>query len=86
VVVTEQCGIAPLVKDVAGLVVAHDETSVANALERLIRDPQLHAKFVAGCTELTPSLTWQEPVTQMETLYGTLTTPAVSGASSRSME
>ena len=86
VVVTEQCGIAPLVKDVAGLVVAHDETSVANALERLPRDSQLHAKFVAGCAELTLRLSWQEPVTQMESLYATLTTSAVSGASSRSME
>jgi len=86
VVVTEQCGIALLVKDVAGLVVAHDETSVANALERLLRDPQLHAKFVSGCAELTSRLSWQEPVTQMESLYATLTTPAVSGASSRSLE
>jgi glycosyltransferase involved in cell wall biosynthesis len=86
VVVTEQCGIAPLVKDVAGLVVAHDETSVANALERLLRDPQLHAKFVAGCAELTSRLSWQQPVTQMESLYATLTTSAVSGASSRSLE
>jgi glycosyltransferase involved in cell wall biosynthesis len=86
VVVTEQCGIAPLVKDVAGLVVAHDETSVANALERLLRDSQLHAKFVSGCTELASRLSWEEPVSQMETLYATLTTPAVSGALSRSTE
>jgi glycosyltransferase involved in cell wall biosynthesis len=86
VVVTEQCGIAALVKDVAGLVVAHDATSVANALERLLRDPQLHAKFVSGCAELTSRLSWEEPVTQMESLYASLTTPAVSGSLSRSME
>ena len=86
VVVTEQCGIAPLIKDVAGLVVAHDETSVANALERLLGDPQLHAKFVSGCAQFTSRLSWEEPVSQMEALYATLTTPAVSGISSRSME
>jgi len=86
VVVTEQCGIAPLVKDVAGLVVAHDETSVANALERLLSDPQLHAKFVSGCVELTSRLSWEEPVSQMETLYATLTTPAVPDVISSSME
>ena len=80
VVVTEQCGIAPLVKDVAGLVVEHDATAVANALERLLGDPQLHAKFVSGCAELTSRLSWEEPVSQMETLYATLTTPAVPGA------
>jgi glycosyltransferase involved in cell wall biosynthesis len=86
VVVTEQCGIATLVNDIAGLVVAHDETSVANALVRLLRDPQLHAKFVSGCAELTSRLSWEEPVSQMETLYATLTTPGVSGVLSRSME
>jgi len=86
VVVTEQCGIAPLVKDVAGLVVAHDATSVASALEGLLRDPQLHAKFVSGCAELTSRLSWEEPVSQMEVLYTTLTTPPVSGVLSRSME
>src|SRR6202521_4038536 len=86
VVVTEQCGIAPLVKDAAGLVVEHNKTSVANALERLLRDPQLHAKFVSGCAELTSRLSWQEPVSQMESLYAKLTTPAVSSSLSRSME
>jgi glycosyltransferase involved in cell wall biosynthesis len=86
VVVTEQCGIAPLVKDVAGLVVAHDTTSVSNALERLLGDPKLYAKFVSGCAELTSCLSWQEPVMQMETLYATLTTPAASGVLSQSME
>src|ERR1700736_6312718 len=80
VVVTKQCGIAPLVKDIAGLVVAHNATSVANALERLLGDPQLHAKFVSGCAELTSRLSWEEPVSQMETLYATLTTPGVPGA------
>jgi glycosyltransferase involved in cell wall biosynthesis len=86
VVVTEQCGIAPLVKDVAGLVVAHNATAVANALERLLGDPQLLANFVSGCAELTSRLSWEEPISQMETLYATLTTPAVSGVISRSME
>jgi glycosyltransferase involved in cell wall biosynthesis len=86
IVVTEQCGIAPLVKDVAGLVVAHNETAVANALQRLLGDPQLHANFVSGCAELTSRLSWEEPISQMETLYATLTTSAVSGVISRSME
>jgi glycosyltransferase involved in cell wall biosynthesis len=86
VVVTEQCGIAPLVKDAAGLVVEHNATAVANALERLLGDPQLHANFVSGCAELTSRLSWEEPVSQMETLYATLTTQAVSGALSRSVE
>jgi glycosyltransferase involved in cell wall biosynthesis len=85
VVITEQCGIAPLIKDVAGLVVAHDPASVADALDRLLRDPQLHAKLAAGCATFTSRLSWEEPVTQMESLYVSLTT-AVSGSLSRSVE
>src|ERR1700686_4171190 len=62
VVVTEQCGIAPLVKDAAGLVVEHNATAVGNALERLIGDPQPGANFVSGRAELTSRPSWEEPV------------------------
>jgi glycosyltransferase involved in cell wall biosynthesis len=86
VVVTEQCGIAPLLKDVAGLVVAHDAASLSNALERLLNDSPLHAQFVAGCSDLTSRLSWEEPVTDMEALYARLTAPSNSGFSSRSVD
>jgi glycosyltransferase involved in cell wall biosynthesis len=86
VVVTEQCGIAPLLKDVAGLVVAHDATSVANALERLLRDAHFHARLVAGCAEVTSRLGWEEPVAEMESLYSRLITQAGPDASPRFAE
>ena len=89
VVVTEQCGIAPLLKDVAGLVVAHDATSVSDALARLLNDSRLHAQFVAGCSDLTSRLGWKEPVTGMEVLYARLMAPSAASnprVSSRSVE
>jgi glycosyltransferase involved in cell wall biosynthesis len=85
-VVTEQCGIASLLKDVAGLVVAHDAASIANALARLLGDTQLHARLVAGCAELTSRLGWEEPVTEMENLYTRLIALSSPSDSPRSAE
>lgn len=86
VVVTEQCGIAPLLKDVAGLVVAHNSTSLAHALELLLADERLRARLIAGCAEVTASLGWDQPVSEMESLYSRLMAPPHSGIELRSME
>jgi glycosyltransferase involved in cell wall biosynthesis len=86
VVVTEQCGIAPLLKDVAGLVVPHDASSIANALQRLLQDAELRARLVAGCAQVTARLGWEQPVTQMESLYADLSSPASPGVLARSRE
>ncbi|MDP9337583.1 MAG: glycosyltransferase [Acidobacteriota bacterium] len=86
VVVTEQCGIAPLLKDIAGLVVAHDAASLTDALQRLLADSRLHAQFAAACAELTARLGWEQPVNEMESLYSRLITAPHSGAEPRSVE
>jgi glycosyltransferase involved in cell wall biosynthesis len=78
VVVTEQCGIAPHLKDIAGLVVAHDSASLSNALAQLLSDSQLHARLVAGCAKVTSRLGWEEPVADMESLYARLLSPALN--------
>ncbi|MGB9467391.1 MAG: glycosyltransferase [Candidatus Acidiferrum sp.] len=72
VVVTEQCGIAPLLKDVAGLVVPHDTAALAGAIKTLISEPKLHARLAEGCRTVTARLGWEEPVREMETLYNKL--------------
>lgn len=72
VVVTERCGIAPLLADVAGLVVPHDAGALARAIRAVIGDPELHARLAAGCSIVTERLGWQEPIREMETLYNTL--------------
>ncbi len=73
VIITAQCGIAPLLKDIAGLEVEHDASSLAKALVRLLGDAVLHARFTAGCAEVVSRLDWEEPVAEMEAVYGGLT-------------
>ena len=77
VVVTQQCGIAPLLADVAGLVVAHDATAVSQGIARVLGDRELRARLTAGCSVVASQLGWEEPVGQMEELYIKLSTPEI---------
>lgn len=86
VIVTEQCGIAPLLADVAGLVVPHDARALARAMEAVIRDPKLHARLAAGCREATARLGWEEPVREMEALYNKLAIKTAAGAKFEALE
>jgi glycosyltransferase involved in cell wall biosynthesis len=72
VIVTEQCGIAPLLADEAGLVVRHDTAALSRALERILSETELRARLSAGCAAVTSRLGWDEPVRDMEALYATL--------------
>jgi glycosyltransferase involved in cell wall biosynthesis len=72
VVVTEQCGIAPLVAGEAGLVVPHDSGAVSDALAHVLGAEEMHARFAAGCAKAASRLGWSEPVSEMETLYARL--------------
>lgn len=69
VVVTDKCGVAPLLADVAGLVVKHDAAAIARALERMLWELGLHEKLSAGCRRVAAQLDWDEPAREMETLY-----------------
>jgi glycosyltransferase involved in cell wall biosynthesis len=72
VVVTDQCGIAPLLAGVAGLVVLHDEQALAQAITRVLWEPGLHAKLAAGCQKVAAQLDWDAPAAEMENLYSQL--------------
>jgi glycosyltransferase involved in cell wall biosynthesis len=72
VIVTEQCGIAPLLKDVAGLVVRHEEGELRGALARLLNDGQLYGELQRGCATALAQLGWDEPVQEMEMIYSRL--------------
>jgi glycosyltransferase involved in cell wall biosynthesis len=69
VVVTDKCGIAPLLADVAGLVVKHDAGAIAKAIARVLFEPGLHERLSAGCKRVAAKLDWDEPAEQMENLY-----------------
>ena len=72
VVVTDCCGIAPLVNGRAGLVVALDKESLYQGLARLLDDDALRERLQDGCSKLTRELSWDEPVDMMERLYSQL--------------
>jgi len=72
VVVTEGCGIASLLVNIAGLVVKHEAAAIARAIERILVDSGLHASLASGCRELVSRLGWEEPAIAMESLYGQL--------------
>jgi glycosyltransferase involved in cell wall biosynthesis len=68
-IVTEQCGIAPLLADEAGLVVRHDTGALSQALQRILGEAETHGRLAAGCAKVTSRLGWDEPVREMEELY-----------------
>jgi glycosyltransferase involved in cell wall biosynthesis len=72
VIVTEQCGIAPLLAGEAGLVVRHDSAALSEALARVLGAAEVRARLAAGCAKVTSRLGWDEPVREMETLYARL--------------
>jgi glycosyltransferase involved in cell wall biosynthesis len=69
VLVTDRCGIAPLVDQRAGLVVPHDCAALQAGLARILDDPAVAARLRAGCKEVADSLSWEGPLAQMENLY-----------------
>jgi len=79
VVVTENCGVAALLRNVAGTVVTYETREVAAAIERLLSDDELRKRLGAGGKRAAGVLGWEEPTQQMETLYETLL-PGRTGA------
>jgi len=69
VLVTDRCGIAPIVDRQAGLVVPHDCAALEAGLGKILDDPAYAAQLRAGCAEVARSLGWAEPLAEMETLY-----------------
>jgi glycosyltransferase involved in cell wall biosynthesis len=69
VLVTDRCGIAPMVDNRAGLVVPHDCNALESGLARILEDHAFASRLRQGCKEVANSLSWAEPLAQMEALY-----------------
>lgn len=69
VIVTEQCGIAPLLANQAGLVVKHEASELADALYQVLTDDKLRGHLQSGCAKVTLNLGWGSPVQEMERVY-----------------
>ncbi len=69
VIVSDRCGIAPLLADRAALVVPLRSDSIEEALRRILEDDSLRDHLRTGCRDVARELTWDEPLAQMESLY-----------------
>jgi glycosyltransferase involved in cell wall biosynthesis len=69
VLITDRCGIAPLVAGRAGLVVPHDRDALEEGLSRILNDQALATRLREGCKAVANSLSWAEPLAQTEALY-----------------
>jgi glycosyltransferase involved in cell wall biosynthesis len=72
VVVTKDCGIAPFIQDRVGLVTDHKASLVADAMNQLLVERELHQTFTKRCADVAREFSWDEPVMQMESLYHAL--------------
>jgi glycosyltransferase involved in cell wall biosynthesis len=69
VIVTDQCGIAPMIANRAGLVVPYDSAAISSAMKTLLEDDSAAARFRHGCAAVVSELSWDEPVSEMIELY-----------------
>ena len=76
VVVTDGCGVAALLRGHAGIVVRHETSEVARAIEEILSDRALRSRLAEGGKNATNLLGWDEPVKQMERLYEELAVPS----------
>jgi glycosyltransferase involved in cell wall biosynthesis len=72
VVITERCGVAPLLAGTAGVVVRHETAEVARAIQQILIHPELRARLSAGGKMAASRLGWDEPVSMMENIYAEL--------------
>lgn len=69
VIVSDACGISPLVAGKAGLVVPPRADALSDALRRMFADKDLYARFKEGCRRVAAQLTWTSLAAQMEGYY-----------------
>ena len=82
VVLTENCGVAPLLAGMAGIVVTHETEAVARAVEQVLSDSKLREQLSEGGKKAAGKMGWDEPVSAMEKLYAALAGPYAAGGES----
>jgi len=68
-IVTDRCGIAPLVEGNAALVVPYHEEALRIQMTRLIEDVALRERLRVGCHKAAVTLGWDQPLQKMEEIY-----------------
>jgi glycosyltransferase involved in cell wall biosynthesis len=72
VLLTKECGIAPMIDGGAGIAVPCEVEGLRGGLERMLTAEALLNRLTEGCTEIAKGLSWEEPVEKMERLYASL--------------
>jgi glycosyltransferase involved in cell wall biosynthesis len=78
VIITDRCGIAPLLDGVAGIAVQHSVTSLAHAMAKLLNDKNLYSQLKNGCATVVQRLDWGLPIREMDSLYRKLASLSAS--------
>lgn len=69
VIVSDRCGIAPLISGRAGLVIPVERAALTQALRRLLSDDRERQELSRRARNLKEELSWDEPITLLERLY-----------------
>ncbi len=72
VVITDQCGIAPLLANVAAIEVRHELEDLMKGIKKLLENEELYRRLQQGCATAVERLGWQAPLEEMEALYAKL--------------
>lgn len=68
VLLTDTCGVAPIIHGRAGLAVPLGEESIADGLAKML-NPEIRDQMTAQREEVKRELSWDEPIAQTEALY-----------------
>jgi glycosyltransferase involved in cell wall biosynthesis len=68
-IVSDRCGIAPLIHQRAGLVTQYDSAAIARTLNRLLEDRTLYERLKSGCASVAAEIAWDKLVEDMEVSY-----------------
>jgi glycosyltransferase involved in cell wall biosynthesis len=80
-IVSDRCGIAPLIHQRAGLVTQYDSRDIARTLNQLLGDRVEYERLRAGCASVAAEISWDKLIRELEFSYRD-----VSAVSSRRRE
>ncbi len=69
VVVTDRCGVASSFEDGEALVVPYERSAIVEAIERVLREPELHARLSRGGLEAAKRSSWDRVTDLQEEIY-----------------
>lgn len=74
VILTDRCGIAPLLENRAAIVIPHDRDELTAALHAMLDSSGFREKLAGRCADVARELTWAQPLADLEELYTDMST------------